>query len=149
MVLQRLVGRTTETATIERTLSELARGAFGALQVTGEPGIGKTRLLAELADQAHAQGVLVLRGSASELERALPFWVFVDALDDYLQGLPTGRLQSLQDEVLAELSTIFPSLTPVGRGLKVASQHERYRSHRAVRELLGVLAQTQPSGARS
>ena len=55
--------------------------------IEGEPGIGKTRLLAELAQRADARGCIVLGGSASELERDLPFWVFVDALDEYVAGL--------------------------------------------------------------
>ena len=58
----------------------------GAIELVGEPGIGKTRLLAELARLAETRGHLVLSGSASELERDLPFSVFVDALDEYVAG---------------------------------------------------------------
>ena len=47
-------------------------------------GIGKTRLLAELAARADARGHIVLGGAGADLERDLPFWVFVDALDEYL-----------------------------------------------------------------
>ena len=39
---------------------------------------------------------------------------------------------------------MFPSLTDHDAGQEVAPQHERYRSHRAVRELLELLATTQP-----
>ena len=78
-------------------LAELERGRPGALALVGEPGIGKTRLLAELAARADARGCLVLGGSASELERDLPFWVFVDALDEYVEGLPPRRLDALDD----------------------------------------------------
>ena len=61
------------------------------LELAGEPGIGKTRLLGELGARADRRGQLVLAGSASELERELPFWIFVDALDDYVHGLdPAG-----------------------------------------------------------
>ncbi len=110
----------------------------------GEPGIGKTRLLAELAARADARGHLVLSGSASELERDLPFWVFVDALDEYLQGLEPWRLDELEDGDRAELATVFPSLSSLAVGQEVAPQHERYRSHRAVRALLELLAAGQP-----
>lgn len=41
------------------------------------PGIGKTRMLRELAARAEASGHLVLAGAASELERDVPFSVFV------------------------------------------------------------------------
>ena len=65
----------------------------------GEPGIGKTRLLAELEAIADGRGCLVLSGSASELERDLPFWVFVDALEDYVRGLPPAVLAPLGGEL--------------------------------------------------
>ena len=41
---------------------------------------------------------LVLTGSASELERDLPFWVFVDALDEYVRGLEPRRARARSDD---------------------------------------------------
>ena len=79
-----LVGRAEELRALEAALDRLP----GAVELVGEPGIGKTRLLAELERIADDRGCLVLSGSASELERDLPFWVFVDALEDYVRGLP-------------------------------------------------------------
>ena len=79
-----LVGRAEELRALEAALD----GRAGAVELVGEPGIGKTRLLAELERIADERGCLVLSGSASELERDLPFWVFVDALDEYVRGLP-------------------------------------------------------------
>ena len=84
---ERLVGRADEMSSLNQVLTDLDRGGSAALLLIGEPGIGKTRLLAELAARADAQGQLVLSGSASELERDLPFSVFVDALDEYVRGL--------------------------------------------------------------
>src|SRR6185436_17143521 len=78
------VGRTTELAALEQALAAIERG--------GAPGIGKTRLLAELAALADARGHIVLAGAAGELEQDLPFWVFVDALDEYVEGLDPRRL---------------------------------------------------------
>ena len=141
---EHLVGRATELASFDTLIAELDGGNPAAVALTGEPGIGKTRLLAELAARADGQGHLVLAGSASELERDLPFWVFVDALDEYLRGLAPHRLESLDGDVRTELTTVFPSLSRLATGREVAPQHERYRSHRAVRELLELLATTQP-----
>ena len=141
---ERLVGRAVELAAIDRALADLDGVRLAALAVVGEPGIGKTRLLGELADRADARGALVLRGSASEIERDLPFSLFVDALDEYIQAMPPKHLHALAGDVRAELATVFPSLTSLARGQEVAMQHERYRSHRAVRELLELLGRTQP-----
>src|SRR5918994_7669410 len=90
VLAEHLVGRTEELGSLDHALSELDRGRSAALELVGEPGIGKTRLLAELAARADDRGHLVLSGSASELERDLPFSVFVDALDEYVRGLSPG-----------------------------------------------------------
>jgi len=139
-----LVGRAGELGSLERILGGLDRGGPGAIAVAGEPGIGKTRLLAELAARAGARGYLVLSGAASEFENDLPFSVFADALDEYVAGLEPGRLAGLGDAVQAELAHVFPSLSALAAGREVALQHERYRSHRAVRELLKRLAAPAP-----
>jgi len=141
---ERLVGRAEEMSSLAQVLDELVRGRSAALLLVGEPGIGKTRLLAELAALADVQGQLVLSGSASELERDLPFSVFVDALDEYVRGLERSRLAALDDDVRTELAHVFPSLSALATERGVALQHERYRSHRAVRELLEELASAQP-----
>src|SRR5918992_2268485 len=93
---EQLVGRAETCGVFDDALIELDRGRSGALALAGEPGVGKTRLLEELGARADVRGQLVLSGSASELERDLPFWVFVDALDEYLQGLDPHSLGALE-----------------------------------------------------
>jgi predicted ATPase len=139
-----LVGRVGELACIDAALAELDLGRPGAIALVGEPGIGKTRLLKELAARAEALGHLVLSGSASELERNLPYSVFIDALDEYLGSLEPERLAVLGDNVQAELAYVFPSVAAPAVEREVALQHERYRSHRAVRDLLMRLAAPRP-----
>jgi DNA-binding NarL/FixJ family response regulator len=141
---EHLVGRAETCGVFDDALAGLDSGRSAALALVGEPGIGKTRLLAELAARADGRGQLVLYGSASELERDLPFWVFVDALDEYVQGLEPPRLEALEDDVRTELAHVLPSLSRFETARGPAFQHERYRSHRAVRELLERLTATKP-----
>ena len=143
-IAEDLVGRAETCGVFDDVLDELDRGRSAALALVGEPGIGKTRLLEELAARADARGHLVLDGSASELERDLPFWVFVDALDEYVQSLPPPRLEALDDDVRGELAHVFPSLARFEAAGGAVFQHERYRTHRAVRELLERLTSTTP-----
>ena len=142
--LPQLVGRPAELDAFDGLLAALDGGSPAAVTIVGEPGIGKTRLLAELAARAEARGQLVLAGSASELERDLPFWVFVDALDEYAEGLDPRRLEQLDETARTELAHVFPSLSALGNGGGVALQDERYRTHRAVRDLLETLAAGKP-----
>ncbi len=140
-----LVGRSAELQRLEVVLDELASGRASAVEIVGAAGIGKTRLLAELAARADARGHIVLAGSGAELERDLAFGVFVDALDEYLESVDPRRLDRLDEAVRAELEYVFPSLSDVGRGAGTSGLHaERYRTNRAVRELLERLAATKP-----
>jgi DNA-binding CsgD family transcriptional regulator/Cdc6-like AAA superfamily ATPase len=139
-----LIGRSEEVLVIDRTLSGLGRGGSAAIEVAGEPGIGKTRLLAELATRADALGYLVLSGSASDLEADLPFWVFVDALDEYIAALEPRRLDALENDVLSELATVFPAVTPRASVPAAVVPQTRYRTYRAVRELLERLTAIKP-----
>src|SRR5215217_7441192 len=143
-VADHLVGRAAELEAIDRAVGELCDGRTAPLVIQGEPGIGKTRLLAELAERADARGCTVLGGSASELERDLPFWVFVDALDEYVAGLDPRLVASLRDEVRSELAHVLPSLSDPTSGGGAVAQDERYRAHRAVRELVERLAASKP-----
>jgi len=143
-VAERLVGRKPVLAMFDQALTDLEHGGSVAIEVVGEPGIGKTRLLSELGHTAHARGQLVLSGSASELESDVPFGLFVDALDEYVHGLEPRRVAALADTTRAELATVFPSLSAPSTRTDTPLEHERYRSHRAVRELLERLADRQP-----
>lgn len=139
-----LVGRASALGVLDQTLAELDQGRSAMLEVVGEPGIGKSRLLEELAGRGEERGYIVLSGRASELERDLPFWVFVDALDEYLRAHETGLLDTLDEGGRAELALIFPSLVELSDTGQVALQDERYRAHGAVRQLLEVLAAPKP-----
>src|SRR5919107_1221380 len=137
-----LVGRLAELALIDSALAELDRRQWAAIALFGEPGIGKTRLLTELTGRADRLGHLVLSGSASELERDLPFWVFVSALDDYVRGRDPRLFHLLSDQVQDELATVLPSMTSPRKDGGSAPLHARYRTHHAVRELLQSLTAT-------
>ena len=125
LLAEQLVGRAEELGALDHALAELDRGSSAALQLVGEPGIGKSRLLAELAARADERGHLVLSGSASELEGDLPFWVFVDALDEYIEALEPHRLDALDEYVRTALGQVFPSLSRLSATQAAAVPDER------------------------
>src|SRR5689334_5923861 len=109
-----LIGRAAQLAELDRGLDRLGAGKPWFVQIIGEPGIGKSRLLVELARRAKARGYLVLAGRAAEFEQDLPFAVLRDACNDYLGSMDQRLLVSLRSETLAELAAVFPSLGGVG-----------------------------------
>lgn len=138
-----LVGRDRELAELAAVLDAVDAGTSRWLSIVGEPGIGKTRMLAELVAAADARRHLVLAGRGAEFEQAIPFGPWVDALDDYLGALGADQVAALVGGQAAELPAVFPSLGAAATappGLPV----ERYRLHRAIRALLGALATRRP-----
>jgi DNA-binding CsgD family transcriptional regulator len=130
----RLVGRTPERKAIDAALRRL--GSEGCVvAIEGEPGIGKSRLLAYLADAAAVAGCTVLTARASEFEADLPYAAWTDALDAHLAGLRIERL-GLADP--AALAGFLPAL-----GGEPAAA-DRHRIARALRDLLERLAASRP-----
>jgi DNA-binding CsgD family transcriptional regulator/tetratricopeptide (TPR) repeat protein len=141
---QRIVGRKEELAHVDHALEGLAeRKGARVVEISGESGIGKTRLLEELCDRAERREYLVLRGQAAEFERGVPFAPMVEAFDAYLASLDPGRLKLPEGELRDELAAVFPSLR-TGRAHGGGVHDERYRAYRAIRELLERLAGPRP-----
>jgi predicted ATPase len=128
---QPTVGRGAELEEIEALLDSLQTGDSGFLEVVGEPGIGKSTLLAALIERAEARGLLALRGRASQFELETPFDPFVDALDDYLATINPRRWAPLGSERMGELGSTFPSIAElVEEPGSILPSEERYRIHR-------------------
>jgi DNA-binding NarL/FixJ family response regulator len=144
-VARPLLGREREMEVVEQLLDEASAGDARFLFVTGEPGIGKTRLLDELLSRAGDRGCLALHGGAAEFERELPFGLVVDAVDEYLESLDPHVFQRLAGEDLTELASVFPALRSLDPGSdQPSTAAERFRAHRAICSLFEHLAVRQP-----
>lgn len=143
--VQAIVGRATEIEALGEAMAAVERERqFLAVELAGDPGMGKTRLLAELEREASKRRMLVLSGGASELDGELPFGVLVDALDAHIADLDQRQLEALDDDARPVLSRVFPSLHALAPGEASVPHDERYRTHRAIRQLLELLARDAP-----
>ncbi|MGW0577254.1 BTAD domain-containing putative transcriptional regulator, partial [Streptomyces sp. NPDC002920] len=140
----RLVGRADEMATFDRALKDLTTGESATqahvVELAGEPGIGKTRMLAELGERARQRGLLVLAGRSVQFDQA-PYGAFVDALDDHLASADPGGnpVDALPKAAVLQLGAVFPALWD-DRLAAGPVRAERYWLHRAVRSLLEAMA---------
>jgi ABC-type oligopeptide transport system substrate-binding subunit/class 3 adenylate cyclase len=83
----RLVGREREMVELSSAGSDLAAGTGAVVILAGEPGIGKSRLVAELRDRLHATDADRygwLEGRCLSYGESLPYWPFRDLLRDWL-----------------------------------------------------------------
>ncbi|MEK2494667.1 AAA family ATPase [Kitasatospora purpeofusca] len=125
-------------AELERTVGLLAARPSVVI-VEGEPGIGKSRLVAEVATVLRADGVEVLVGGCHPLREPLPFGPVADALRAAVpQAAQAGRLPQTVG-VLADLLPDVADLLPRPSGQSEAGGH-RTRVAQGVRALLAVLA---------
>ncbi|QUQ71597.1 helix-turn-helix transcriptional regulator [Kutzneria sp. CA-103260] len=133
-----LVGRADALRLVDKTLDRAGKGTFQLLELVGEPGVGKSRLLAEAVSAARGRAMLTLLGRASEFERDAPLAAIADALDDHLETLPERQLTRLSEGERRLLGSVF-----AGIGADVpAEAPDRYRLFRAVRGLLELLAES-------
>ncbi len=107
------VGRGTELDQLQQTWKNAGAGARAIVLVAGEPGVGKTRLLGELARSAAAEGATVLWGRCDE-DPVIPYQPFVEQVRQWLatdgeQALPAA-LERLLPETSSRLA--FPEFNP-------------------------------------
>jgi DNA-binding SARP family transcriptional activator/tetratricopeptide (TPR) repeat protein len=137
-----LVGRCIECREADAAWREAARGRARILIVTGEAGIGKTRLVEELAHRVAAGGHAVAAGRAYEAAGRPPWGPVID----WLRSDPVrAGLDTLGDEHLIELSRLLPELAARHPRLPEPPADDVGRRHRlldAVRR--GLLAGGRP-----
>ncbi|WP_188190082.1 ATP-binding protein [Nonomuraea sp. SYSU D8015] len=127
------VGRDAELGALRELLAEAARGETRFALVTGEPGIGKTRLVDEAVAHAQAAGFQVAVGRCAGVEGAPAFWPWATVLE---------RLAGLVPEELQE----DPEFRGAGRGPGSGRdpEGERFRAYRAAERALTAAAARRP-----
>lgn len=117
----------------------LAAPAAPVTVLTGEAGVGKTRLAAEAATRAARSGTAVLWGAGRDLEGHTPYGMFTEALDRWLAGCDAAQRADVGAEY-PELAGLLPSLGQVGAEGDHTPEEERDRLFRATSLLLEGLA---------
>ncbi|MFE7355555.1 ATP-binding protein [Streptomyces sp. NPDC057543] len=106
--------------------------------VSGEAGIGKTRLAAEAALTAHRRGALVLWGASHEAEGQTPYGLWAEALDAWFADRSAEQQAAAVTEYPA-LAGLVPALGPAPTA-DFGPEEERARLFHAVGGLLASLA---------
>lgn len=103
------VGRQAELARLSDAWECTVRGAGRLAVLTGEAGIGKSRLATELARRATEHGGLVLLAPCDR-HAAVAYQPFVEMLDGRLRGVDRAELPPLGAAAWESLAAVFPSL---------------------------------------
>ncbi|MFJ9631689.1 ATP-binding protein [Streptomyces sp. NPDC101175] len=136
---RQLVGREAELAVLRSAVTACANGVSTVVEITGDPGLGKTRLLSELGDLAQAEGLTVLSGRASEFEQQRSFGVFAGPVRSCFSRLKESGHGPLDEETSALLELVLPPGSRPGR--HGFAEVDRSRLHHALGRLLTVAGQ--------
>jgi len=90
-----LVGRSSEVAVLAAALDSVRQGRMAAVFLTGDAGVGKTRLVRNLVARAARGGATVLVGGAMDIAESPPFWPVASALRDLLRSPEGQQVQQL------------------------------------------------------
>src|SRR5947209_3173914 len=137
------VGRQRELNLIWNHYHAASNGNTHVVLVSGEPGIGKTRLLDEVGALATKDGAIVLYGGASESEGMPPYLPFLEAFGRHIQMTPLDQLRTQVAAAPQVLATLLPELiTRLGdlpASPPLPPEQARYRLYEAIGAFLEVM----------
>jgi class 3 adenylate cyclase len=134
------VGRESVLEHLAALLGEATVGRGRLAMVVGDPGIGKTRTVEELAERARREGMGVVWGHCYEGDWAPPYGPFVEVLEALAASIDPGELRADLGEGAGPLAQLVPSLRRVLPNLPEAvplqPDEERFRLLEAMAQFL-------------
>jgi DNA-binding SARP family transcriptional activator len=144
MIPSRLIGREEELGFLDQCwqVTEARQGRL--VLISGEAGVGKSRLVEEFANCLRWRGARVLWGRCYEFERVLPYQPVTEALRTILPTLTPTELEDLPTWTVAEVARLVPEVAEHFPGLEISvsmhSDQELTRLFDAVARLLNQLS---------
>jgi class 3 adenylate cyclase/tetratricopeptide (TPR) repeat protein len=141
------VGRETERAELRRLMERAAAGEGGLVMIGGEPGVGKTRVTQEIANEARRR-FQVFVGHCYEAQGNVPYMPWVEMLQTAVRDTaPETLRQALGDEapelarLLPELRRVLPDIPPP---LELPPDQQRRYTFNCLREYVARTSRVRP-----
>lgn len=143
-----LVGRGPEMTAASQVLARAKEGHGRVALIVGEAGVGKSRLLRAMMDEARAAGFLVLRGASFEAEAAIPYAPLLDLVRLLAGSTSPAVVTHILGPAAPELVAMFPELRgvflDVTPSAAIDPESDKRRLFRSLVEALSAVARTQP-----
>ena len=110
--LTRFIGRGAELEQLRAALERARAGRGQVVAIVGEPGVGKSRLVLEVAHSHRTDGWLVLEASAVSYGKAAPFMPVVELLKTYLGIEERDDARRVREKLAGKLLTLDDALRP-------------------------------------
>jgi len=109
--LTAFVEREAERARLRQLVDDALVGRGRLALVAGEAGVGKSRLVAEIADEAQARGMRVLTGHCAEMSGTPPYLPYVEIIEEAISSPRSSvALREALGDVAPEIARIAPAL---------------------------------------
>ena len=102
------VGRERETEELLAGLEDVVEGHGRLFVIDGEPGVGKTRLAAEMAVHAPEHGALVIWSRCWKASQAPAYWPWVQLIRACLRAAQGSEIYSLAEAAISDIAQILP-----------------------------------------
>src|SRR2546425_10810497 len=108
-----VIGRTAELTALHLLLERAKSGKGQVALLSGEAGIGKSRLVAEAKADATAQGFLLLQTQCFPTDRSCPYAPLLDLLRSYVATSSREDVATEMGSLASVLSPLLPDLLPL------------------------------------
>jgi predicted ATPase len=107
-----VIGRTAELTALHLLLERAKSGKGQVVLLSGEAGIGKSRLVAEAKTDATAQGFLLLQGQCFPTDRSCPYAPLLDLLRSHFTSQSRTEISTELKPFAREFAQLIPDLVP-------------------------------------
>jgi class 3 adenylate cyclase len=144
----RFVGREPEIRDLRSALDAAVSGRGRIVTITGEAGVGKSRLAAEVATYAKLRGAQALVGRALEDEGAPVYWPWIQVIRGYIQDRDGTALHAVMGMGATHIATVVPEVRSILPDLPepptLEPEQARFRLFDAVTGLLANASRIKP-----
>ncbi len=133
------VGRQAELKQLLAGLDRAFQRTGGMFLLSGEPGIGKTRLAEALTVEARRRGAAVFSGRSTQAEGAPPYWPWVQILRSLIRDVGEQEFGALAGPRLAQILQLVPELRaqfPDAGQASVEDEQARFQTYDSVTQVL-------------
>ncbi|HQR10772.1 MAG TPA: AAA family ATPase [Casimicrobiaceae bacterium] len=110
LIRGRLVGRGNEQLQLQQHWANAQQSRGQLVLLSGEPGVGKTRLAQDLVAHAQERGATVLRGGCYEYEATTPYLPFVEAFREWTRRQSADQLRAALGTTAPEIAKLAPEI---------------------------------------
>jgi predicted ATPase len=143
-----LVGRDHELERVHAALDDVLGGSGRVVLISGEPGMGKTRLAEEVAAHAADRGAFVAWGRLDDAGGGPPYWPWIGLLQCVLDGIDADVARGALGDHAGAIAAILPRVADLVADIAppppLAPAAARFRLHEAIVCFLRRVAEQRP-----